>query len=353
MSKYLESLNDEVRNYFRILSSEFPKWLLEYIDTPEMERISQISMSCGTDYTKIFNVGYWHSNLDHSVGVALIVWHFTHDKKQTLAGLFHDIANPTFKHCIDFLNGDHEKQESIDDRIYDILRQSSKIKTLLARDGIDFTEVDDYKIYPIADNDTPRLSADRFEYSFASGLVFYRVWNLDSIKECYDNVIIAKNEDGIDELCFKDMEICEKYIHTVSKLWPVWISNADKLVMQFIADIVKSMVNEGYLTIDDLYTLSEKDIIDRIVNCKNRYIADSFVKFQKSESVHDSETYVSDKYCVNVKSKRRYNIPLVKIGDVAVRIYDVSKKAKDDIDAYLNYETTKFAYLDFDFKPVE
>ena len=36
MGKYLDSLNDEVKEYFSILSPIFPEWLLEYIDTPEM-----------------------------------------------------------------------------------------------------------------------------------------------------------------------------------------------------------------------------------------------------------------------------------------------------------------------------
>ena len=86
MKNYLSTLSDEIREYFKILSPEFPEWLLEYIDTPEMQRISGISMNCGTDYTKIFNIKQWYSNLDHSVGVALIIWHFTGDKKQTLSG---------------------------------------------------------------------------------------------------------------------------------------------------------------------------------------------------------------------------------------------------------------------------
>lgn len=44
MSKYFDNLDNEVREYFNILSPEFPEWLLEYIDTPEMERIGKISM---------------------------------------------------------------------------------------------------------------------------------------------------------------------------------------------------------------------------------------------------------------------------------------------------------------------
>ena len=42
MGKYLDNLNDEVREYFSILSPTFPEWLLEYIDTQEMERIGKI-----------------------------------------------------------------------------------------------------------------------------------------------------------------------------------------------------------------------------------------------------------------------------------------------------------------------
>ena len=172
MDKYFESLNDEVKEYFSILSPEFPTWLLDCINTPEMKRISKISLSCGTDYSKCFDIKYWYSNLEYSIGVALIIWNFTHDKKQTLAGLFHDIATPAFKHCIDFMNGDSENQESTEERTTEIIKNSQEIMALLDRDGIKLKEVNDYKIYPLADNDTPKLSADRFEYTFSSGLTF-------------------------------------------------------------------------------------------------------------------------------------------------------------------------------------
>ena len=40
--------------------------------------------------------------------------------------------------------------------------------SLLKKDNIDVNEVCDYKLYPIADNNTPQLSADRLEYTFSS-----------------------------------------------------------------------------------------------------------------------------------------------------------------------------------------
>ena len=353
MSKYLDGLNDEVRKYFKILSPEFPEWLLEYIDTPEMDRISKISLSCGTDYTKVFNVRYFYSNLDHSVGVALIIWHFTKDKKQTLSGLFHDISTPVFKHVIDFLNGDHETQESTEEQTTDMIKNSKQIMALLKRDGIKLEEVNDYTLYPIADNDTPQLSADRFEYNFSSGLTFHRVWDLEDIRECYNNIVILQNEFGIPELGFKDLSIAEKYISTVSKLWPSWITNADKTVMQFLADMIKAMYDKKYITLEDLYTLSEEEVTNRILTCDDPYLSTAFKNFQEATEVFDSETLVTNKYCVSIKSKRRYIIPLVQNKDTLRRVYDLSAQAKKDIDNYLAFKTTKYAYFDFEFAPSE
>ncbi len=354
MSEYYNNLNNEIREYFSILSPEFPEWLHEYINTPEMQRINKISISCGTDYSKCFNIRYWYSNLDHSVGVALIIWNFTHDKKQTLAGLFHDIATPAFKHCIDFMNGDSETQESTEERTTDIIRNSKEIMSLLKRDGIKLEEVNDYKIYPIADNDTPRLSSDRFEYTFSSGLSFFRIWELDKIRKMYNNVVVTKNENGIDELAFKDKEICEEYIHIISKIWPEWVSDEDRTVMQFFADICKSMNIAGYLTIDDLYTLSEKEIIDRILNCEDSYLSESFKKFQEADRVYYSCYPIENKYCVNVTSKTRYVNPLTITKDGVFRISNVSRQAKMDIEDYLRIpKGGYYTYFDFDFTPYE
>lgn len=88
MKNYLDTINKEVKEYFKILSPEFPTWLLDYINTPEMRRIHGTSMSCGTDYSKVFKIRYWYSNLEHSVGVALILWHFTRRRQKTNASRF-------------------------------------------------------------------------------------------------------------------------------------------------------------------------------------------------------------------------------------------------------------------------
>jgi len=351
MKNKINGLDEEVKEYFKILSPIFPDWLLEYIDTPEIQRLKGISMLCGTDYSKIFNYRSSNNTLNHSIGVALIVWNFTRDKKQTIAGLLHDIATPTFKHCIDFMNGDSEHQESTEKETEQIIKNSKEIMSLLDRDNIKIEEVSDYHIYPIADNDTPRLSADRFEYTFSNGFFLYSAWDLEDIKKYYNNIVVLKNENGIEELGFKDLSICEEYVHRILPIFANYHSDNNRTVMQFFADIIRLMNIKGYLTINDLYKLSETEIIDKILNCEDSYIRDNFIKFQNTTSVYGSDTPVNDKYCINVKGKTRYIIPLVKIDNGAIRIDKVSEQADKEIKEYLNIKHFKYTGFDFEFKP--
>ena len=346
----LKSDKEFTDKYFKILSPEFPSFLNDYINTPAMQRLRPNSIACGCNYTDLFDFKFKYSNLSHSIGVALIVWHFTKDKKQTLAGLFHDLSNPSFKHCIDFMNGDHENQVSIDGRQERILLNSGEIQALLKRDDIKNEEVVDYQIYPIADNDTPKLSSDRLEYTLANGCFWNPVWNIDGIAEIYSDLVILKNEEGIDELGFKTLRTAEKFIAGASKLWPLWIVEKTRVAMQFIADTVARVNQLGFISIDNLYEKSEEELIEIIKTCGDKKIEQDFEKFQSllPENCHKSEIEVAGKYCRSVKTKKRYVIPLVRDGDVAKRVTELSQTAKQKVDNYLNKEFSKYIYLDIE-----
>ena len=334
-----------MKEYLKILSNEIPDFLNDYINTPQMQNLSGISVSCGTFYTKLFDKMVWYSSLDHSIAVSLIVWNFTKDKKQTIAGLFHDIATPVFKHSIDFMNGDYEKQESTEELTTRIINESQEIMKLLKRDGIKVEEVDNYHIYPIADNDTPMLSADRLEYTLSNGLgACKNIWNLEEVKEIYENIEIQKNEQGIEELGFKDIKIAEKFVKGMRILSNSYIDNKTKFSMQFLADIMKIMSSQNLITKKDLYELSEKEVIERIENCDYAEISQKFDMWKNAHEIKESDEKVKDKYCVSIDAKIRYINPLVN----GIRISEISEVAKEEIQKALEFKTKKYAYLDFD-----
>ena len=353
MSEYYNNLEVLRKEYFKILSPEFPEWLLDYIDNPEMQRLSGISMLCGTDYSKIYNYGAFNSVLDHSVGVALMIWNFSHDKKQTLAGLYHDIATPTFKHCIDFMNGDSEHQESTEERTEQIIRNSKKIMSLLERDGIKVEEVSDYHLYPIADNDTPKLSADRFEYTFSNGLFLYGVWSLEDIAHFYNDISVMKNEDGIEELGFNTLEIASEFEHRILPVFARYDSDENRTVMQFLADIVRSMNVKGYISVDDLYVMSEADVVGLMIDCPDLCLRDAFIKFHNSTKVVAGDRQVQGKYSICVKGKKRYIVPLVMTENGAVRVTELDEISRSEVEAYKTLKRSKWTGFDFEFVPYE
>ena len=78
---------------------EIPEFLRRLAETPPMARLRQVGMNCGCEYTAFPQFSGWapYSRFDHSLGVALIVWHFTGDVRQSAAGLLHDAAPPAFE----------------------------------------------------------------------------------------------------------------------------------------------------------------------------------------------------------------------------------------------------------------
>ena len=169
----------------------------------------------------------------------------------------------------------------------------------------------------------------------------------------YDNIIIVKNEDNISELAFKDVNICEDLIVNISNLWPRWIEDEDRLCMQFIADVVKSMNIKGYISIDDLYNLSEKEVLQLIINCKDDYIKNVFEKFQNAtrNQVYKSDVPNNEFYCTSVIGKKRYINPLVSLENNVSRIKDISPIANEKISNFLSMKLHTYIGFDFDFKP--
>ena len=340
--KYIDSVDKRVLDYFNVLEPSFPEWLNDYIETKELLKQRYISVTCGKIYSNLFEIDFFFSSLDHSVAVALIVWHFTHDKKQTLSGLFHDIATPVFKHCVDFLNGDYMTQESTEDLTSKIISSSKEIMDLLKRDNIKLEEVEDYHIYPVADNDTPKLSADRLEYSLSNALLTYKLSNIDDIKKIYSDIVLGKDEDGTLELSFKSKATALEFVKLTSKLSIIYRDDRTRYSMQLIADIIKKLNEDGLITKEDLYNKKESEVIEIIENSKYKNI---FNIWKNAKNIKVSKEKPENVYFVHHGAKIRYIDPLVN----KRRISSISEEAKKEIDKNLSYDMNNYVYLDFNF----
>lgn len=349
-----------IEEYYKILCPEFPNFLKKYIELPIMQRLSGIGLLCGTDWTSLYKNRFFYSRLDHSVGVALIIWNFTKDKTQTIAGLLHDVSTTVFSHVSDFRKGDALTQTSTEEPTTKMILSDSALCKLMESDGIEPKNVVDYHIYPIADNEIPALSADRLEYMYPSGLALDGSWTFEEIAKTYNNLTILKNEENKDELGFKTIEMAELYCKKFCMIGHILQLNENKLCLQLLSQIMSKAVELNVLQEEDFMTLSESKIIEKIesfiskktMSLEEQKLATMYNTFRKMTKVeHTNQKLPEDEYfCVSLKVKQRYINPLVKVGtnsQQAKRLSEVSDFTNKLIKDFLEYEDTKFGCVKF------
>ncbi len=313
-----------------IYSSDVPEFVREIAETDIMKRLRKVGMDCGCEYTSF---ACWQGLLpakryEHSIGVGLITWHFTHDVKQTVAALLHDASSPVFAHVVDFMNHDYVTQESTESDTRKMIENSQQLQSLLKKYGLTTDEVCDYHMYPIADNDSPRLSADRLEYTMRN---FYRYVHLsaEEIAEYYNDLTVIKNEEGEDELAFQTLEIAERFtLHTIETS-RIYIQDADRYSMEVLGRILKKALELNVLTGNDLYS-GEKEVIEKLIgNEKTRKMWEWFCSISEMETSDEAK----DDSWIMVPAKKRYINPLVRGRG---RIMDISPEVRTVISEFLN-----------------
>lgn len=318
-------------DFNNIYSNDFPLFIKELINTPEFKRLSNVGMNCGCEYTSfpIFSKGKNYTRYHHSIGVALIVWHFTKDIKQSIAGLLHDISSPVFAHVIDFLNGDHENQESTEEKTEEIIENSPEIQSILKKYNLTTDDVKDYHMYPIADNDSPLLSADRLEYTLGNAF-YYGFKTMEEIKHMYDNLIVSKNEFGVDEISFSTLDKAVEFTSVCLENSKIYSCDIDRFSMQYLADLLKLAIDKKVVTMDDLYTV-EHNVISKLQ--ENEELKCKWNDFIKLSQILTSEEKPEDGYWVNIPAKKRYINPQVaNLG----RVSNLSEKLSKDIEDFLS-----------------
>lgn len=254
-----------------------PEFLNKYLEAPCLTRLKKVGYFCGMDYASknIYNFREKITRYDHSLTVALLTWKCTNDKKETLAGLFHDIATPCFSHVIDYMNKDYENQESTEENTEQILTNDKYLNMCLKQDNINIEDIINYKQYNIVDNNRPKVCADRLDGVILTGISWTKNIFKEDIKNIIDDIEIYNNEIGFKtkDVAYKVLEVSEsidKYCH----------SNADNYMMELLAQITKYGIEKGYITYEELYKTNEEDLIKKLKMANDSKLNEYFHKFE-------------------------------------------------------------------------
>lgn len=163
---------------------------------------------------------------------------------------------------------------------------------------------------------------------------------MDEVKEIYDDIEVQENEFGEVELGFKTKSITRKFVKVTSKMSVMYRDDKTRFSMQFVADVLKGLKDDGKITIEQLYDLKESDVIRIIEDSKYK---DVFNKWRTAKTINTSKEKPENVYFVQEKTKVRYIDPLCR----GKRMSRICETSENMIRNNLSYDMDNFVFLDF------
>ena len=253
-------------DYHSIYQTETPEFLLRLCLPPPLRRLADVGMNCGCEYTafpRFAGIGRY-SRLEHSLGAALIVWRFTRSEAQAAAALLHDAATPVFAHVVDFLRGDYLEQTATESGTARLIRASAEIGAVLRSLGLRAEDVEDYHRYPVADNDPPRLSADRLDYTCGNAVNF-SLASREELAEIFADLRVGKNEFEETELVFRDKEKAACFAFLALACSKIYVCDEDRYAMQRLSELLRAALEAGVIEESDLAS-TETAVIGKLLS---------------------------------------------------------------------------------------
>ncbi len=133
---------------------------------------------------------------------------------------------------------------------------------MLAAHGLTPGQVCDYHRYPVADNDAPRLSADRLEYTLGNA-VNYGFLSMDRARALYRDLTVIPNEDGAPELAFRTRAAASAFTAAALDCARVYVADEDRFAMEALARLLRRALDRGVLSPADLMA-TEPQVIARL-----------------------------------------------------------------------------------------
>jgi len=138
------------------------------------------------------------SRFDHSVGAMLLVRRLGATVEEQIAALLHDISHTAFSHVIDFVFDNRSGQSYHEEKKAEVVANSD-IPAIMSRHGKDWREFMDEDQFPILEQPSPALCADRLDY-FLRDLEFLKLASRDEIQEAIESLAVVEGGIAVNDV---------------------------------------------------------------------------------------------------------------------------------------------------------
>lgn len=138
------------------------------------------------------------TRFDHCMGAMLLVRRLDGSIAEQIAALLHDVSHTAFSHVIDYVVEGHNSQSYHDEKKEEYLVDTD-IPEILQRHGFDWRDFLHEEDYPLLEQPSPRLCADRIDYFLrdAQGLGLATAVNIQNV---LTHLIVAHGRIATDNI---------------------------------------------------------------------------------------------------------------------------------------------------------
>lgn len=218
--------------------------LLDLVASEAVQRLRGISQH---GITALLGITPPFSRLDHSIGAMLLVRRLGAPIKEQVAALLHDVSHTAFSHVIDFVFDDHSGQSYHEEKMEEVVAKSD-IPEILNRYGMGWREFLDESKFPLLEQPSPALCADRLDY-FLRDLEFLRLANAAEARAALDSLhvmegrIVVSDSDAARWLAYTFIEADRAS----------WSNFRDVGLYQLTAEAIKIATQCGLIGETDLW----------------------------------------------------------------------------------------------------
>lgn len=134
--------------------------LLDLIESRAMQRLRGVLQH---GISALIGITAPTTRFDHSVGVMLLTRRLGAPLEEQIAALLHDVSHTAFSHVIDYVFDAHTTQGYHEEKKEEYVA-GTDIPKILSKHGYDWIEFIDESEFPILEQPSPALCADRLDY---------------------------------------------------------------------------------------------------------------------------------------------------------------------------------------------
>ncbi|MFK7804767.1 MAG: HD domain-containing protein [Anaerolineae bacterium] len=146
------------------------------------------------------------TRFEHSMGVMLICRKLGTSIEEQIAALLHDVSHTAFSHVMDHVFDSAESQ-SYHDQIQEKYVAGTDIPAILASHGFDWQPFLDEEAFPILEQPSPRVCADRIDYVLRDGFAFEFI-DLAGIQTVLDGLTVYNGRPMFNSIASANLMAC-------------------------------------------------------------------------------------------------------------------------------------------------